>query len=339
MYRDVEAIKKYIATYWSAVDLRYRQLSNPAVRLNIAAVILSTGRQEVPFIQSSIYDRIKIDADKVLIETGKYLLSNKIFRFRDNFDLSLTMTSRNMCTIDTNGDDCSTMGYAYVSSACSVIKSEDNSYKMVEGVGMVEDNGGFKGIMLAAHELGHILGVEHDEVGNCKYRYGIEDGYIMENQLAFSDNSFDWSPCSLRNFSIFLNHGNATCLRNKPIIGNKINNFLPGQLYSLEHQCEKHYPGSRPCKEGTFLRNICLELNCILPFTNECVRTVPAAEGSPCGLNSGQGKEKCGKSKRPATRFTIASRLYVFLTAAVRFPDVYGRTPTPKRRLTGAVGQ
>lgn len=48
--------------------------------------------------------------------------------------------------------DDSTLGYAYVSGACN--RQDDN--KTSEMAGIVEDNGGFSGIIPAAHEVGHL---------------------------------------------------------------------------------------------------------------------------------------------------------------------------------------
>lgn len=38
--KDYETIATYTAAIWNAVDLRFRQMSNPAVRLNIAGLVV-----------------------------------------------------------------------------------------------------------------------------------------------------------------------------------------------------------------------------------------------------------------------------------------------------------
>ena len=38
---DIEAAKKYLLSFWNGVDLRYRLLGDPSVRVNIAGIILS----------------------------------------------------------------------------------------------------------------------------------------------------------------------------------------------------------------------------------------------------------------------------------------------------------
>ena len=39
-----------------------------------------------------------------------------------------------------------------MATACNI----NETTKMVEAIGMVEDNGGFKGIIPTAHEVGHV---------------------------------------------------------------------------------------------------------------------------------------------------------------------------------------
>jgi len=51
-----------------------------------------------------------------------------------------------------NNDKFTTVGYAYVAGACD----RNATKKSSEAVGIVEDNGGFAGIIPTAHEIGHL---------------------------------------------------------------------------------------------------------------------------------------------------------------------------------------
>ena len=37
---NIEAVSKYMAAFWNAVDLRFREVNNPKIRLNIAGLII-----------------------------------------------------------------------------------------------------------------------------------------------------------------------------------------------------------------------------------------------------------------------------------------------------------
>ena len=59
-----------------------------------------------------------------------------------------------MCRRKTRHGECNrgTAGFAYVGGACGVNKRLEK----VNSVAIVEDTGGFSGIIVAAHELGHL---------------------------------------------------------------------------------------------------------------------------------------------------------------------------------------
>ena len=75
---------------------------------------------------------------------------------------------------------------------------------------IVEDTGGFSGIIVAAHELGHLLGAVHDGSPPPSYLGGPgavkcrwEDGYIMSD-LRHTSKGFKWSICTVLQFHHFL---------------------------------------------------------------------------------------------------------------------------------------
>ena len=80
----------------------------------------------------------------------------------------------------------------------------------VNSVAIVEDTGGFSGIIVAAHELGHLLGAVHDGSPPPSYLGGPgavkcrwEDGYIMSD-LRHTSKGFKWSICTVLQFHHFL---------------------------------------------------------------------------------------------------------------------------------------
>ncbi len=80
-----------------------------------------------------------------------------------------------MCRRKSRLGECNrgTAGFAYVGGACVVNKRLEK----VNSVAIVEDTGGFSGIIVAAHELGHLLvhrlmSETHKQVQACIFATG-----------------------------------------------------------------------------------------------------------------------------------------------------------------------
>ena len=113
-----------------------------------------------------------------------------------------------MCRRTNRFGECNrgTAGFAYVGGACVVNKRLEK----VNSVAIVEDTGGFSGIIVAAHELGHLLGAVHDGSPPPSYLGGPgarkcrwEDGFIMSD-LRHTSKGFRWSHCTIKQFHHFL---------------------------------------------------------------------------------------------------------------------------------------
>ncbi|KAG7170768.1 A disintegrin and metalloproteinase with thrombospondin motifs 16-like 2 [Homarus americanus] len=188
-----------------------------------------------------------------------------------------------MCRRAFSGGVCNrgTAGFAYVGGACVVNKR----LQKVNSVAIVEDTGGFSGIIVAAHEVGHLLGAVHDGSPPPSYLGGPgarrcrwEDGYIMSD-LRHTEKGFRWSSCSVEQFHHFLNGDTATCLYNLPHEDESLPRVLPGKLLSLDAQCKKDRGTSACFKDD----RVCAQLFCFDSSSGYCVSYRPAAEGSDCG--------------------------------------------------------
>ena len=51
--KDTSATNQYIRNFWSAVNLRFRTISNPKVELNIAGIVISKTPASTPFLKNS----------------------------------------------------------------------------------------------------------------------------------------------------------------------------------------------------------------------------------------------------------------------------------------------
>uniref|UniRef100_A0A034V501 A disintegrin and metalloproteinase with thrombospondin motifs 16 n=1 Tax=Bactrocera dorsalis TaxID=27457 RepID=A0A034V501_BACDO len=272
-------VKRYFVSFWNGVDLRYRLLKGPRIRISIAGIIISRGRDATPYLERNRVGRDAIDSAAALTDMGKYLFRERRLPV---YDIAVAITKYDMCR-RRKGGRCTkgTAGFAYVGGACVVNKRLEK----VNSVAIIEDTGGFSGIIVAAHEVGHLLGAVHDGSPPPSYLGGPgaqrcrwEDGYIMSD-LRHTERGFRWSPCTIQSFHHFLNGDTATCLHNAPHEDSALGRALPGTLLSLDAQCRRDR-GTYACFKD---ERVCAQLFCFDAQTGYCVAYRPAAEGSTCG--------------------------------------------------------
>nr|XP_036231653.1 uncharacterized protein LOC106618314 isoform X2 [Bactrocera oleae] len=273
-------VKRYFVSFWNGVDLRYRLLKGPKIRISIAGIIISRGRDATPYLERNRVGRDAIDSAAALTDMGKYLFRERRLPV---YDIAVAITKLDMCRRATAHGECNrgTAGFAYVGGACVVNKRLEK----VNSVAIIEDTGGFSGIIVAAHEVGHLLGAVHDGSPPPSYLGGPgaqrcrwEDGYIMSD-LRHTERGFRWSPCTIQSFHHFLNGDTATCLHNAPHEDSALGRALPGTLLSLDAQCRRDR-GTYACFKD---ERVCAQLFCFDAQTGYCVAYRPAAEGSTCG--------------------------------------------------------
>ncbi|XP_055854718.1 A disintegrin and metalloproteinase with thrombospondin motifs like isoform X2 [Episyrphus balteatus] len=273
-------VKRYFISFWNGVDLRYRLLKGPRIRISIAGIIISRGRDATPYLERNRVGRDAIDSAAALTDMGKYLFRERRLPV---YDIAVAITKLDMCRRAAPYSECKrgTAGFAYVGGACVVNKRLEK----VNSVAIIEDTGGFSGIIVAAHEVGHLLGAVHDGSPPPSYLGGPgaercrwEDGYIMSD-LRHTERGFRWSPCTVQSFHHFLNGDTASCLHNAPHEDSALGRSLPGTLLSLDAQCRRDR-GTYACFKD---ERVCAQLFCFDAQTGYCVAYRPAAEGSSCG--------------------------------------------------------
>jgi len=278
--KDNVAIKRYVISFWNGIDLRYKLLKDPGVKISIAGIIISRGRDATPYLERNRVGRDAIDSASALTDMGKYLF---LERRLPVYDIAVAITKLDMCRRQSRYGECNrgTAGFAYVGGACVVNKRLEK----VNSVAIVEDTGGFSGIIVAAHELGHLLGAVHDGSPPPSYLGGPgarkcrwEDGFIMSD-LRHTSKGFRWSHCTIKQFHHFLNGETATCMYNSPHETESLARVLPGKLLTLDAQCRKDRGTSACFKDD----RVCAQLFCFDAGSGYCVSYRPAAEGSRCG--------------------------------------------------------
>jgi len=276
-------VKRYFISFWNGVDLRYKLLSHPRIRVSLAGMIVAKDRDATPYLERN---RLRspnadaVDAAGALTDMGKYLYREDRL---PTYDLAVVITKLDMCRRRYEGGRCNrgTAGFAYVGGACVVNKRLEK----VNSVAIIEDSGGFSGIIVAAHEVGHLLGCVHDGSPPPSYLGGPgatrcpwEDGFIMSD-LRHTERGFRWSSCSVEQFKHFLNGETATCLYNYPHENQLLPRVLPGTMLTLDEQCKRDR-GTNACFKDA---RVCAQLFCFDSASGYCVSYRPAAEGSQCG--------------------------------------------------------
>ena len=208
----------------------------------------------------------------------------------------VTLTGLDMARMKKGKMSRSNTGYAYVGGACV-----RNVYlKKISSVALVEDSGGYSGVIVAAHEIGHLLGSVHDGDAAPSYLRGPGAkscpwrlGYIMSDRRYTSRGQL-WSACSVKQIKHFLSTSTAQCLYNVPAsteFSLPGNSLLPGSSLSLDLQC-KADKGTRACYHDD---RVCAQLFCYTSNYSGCYATRPAVEGSRCGHNNHCVSGKCIK--------------------------------------------
>ncbi|CAM1319197.1 Uncharacterised protein g7134 [Pycnogonum litorale] len=276
-------IKRYMVSFWNGVDMRYRLLSSPKIRVSLAGIIISKDSNANPYLERNRLSRSNkdaVDATGALTDLGRYLYRERRLPV---YDAAVVITKLDMCRRRYSSGRCNrgTAGFAYVGGACVVNKRLEK----VNSVAIIEDTGGFSGIIVAAHEVGHLLGCVHDGSPAPSYLGGPgakhclwKDGYIMSD-LRHTERGFKWSSCSIQQFNHFLNGETADCLFNYPSQSQNLERVLPGKLLSLDAQCKRDR-GTSACFKDS---RVCAQLFCFDSSSGYCVSYRPAAEGSPCG--------------------------------------------------------
>ncbi|XP_031784802.1 venom metalloproteinase 2-like isoform X1 [Nasonia vitripennis] len=277
--KNIKALTKYMAAFWNGVDLRYRGMSDPKVRLNIAGLIIPKEEGAAPYMEKYRRGNKLIEDRKTLEALGRYLYKENRFS-SDMFDIAVAITNLNMCMIKSDGCDPSARGLGYYGGAC-----KHNVHNADLSTAFLEDSGGFNGIATAAHEIGHVLGAPHDGEDSLSYIGGPgakhcnwNDGYLMSS-IRRNSRGLHWSSCSIEAMRHFLKK-EAYCLRNKPVVLNPYKKILPGKLISRDEQCWR----TLNMVECSITKNECGALWCVKPDgLSNCVSKGAPAEGSPCG--------------------------------------------------------
>ncbi|KAG1967281.1 A disintegrin and metalloproteinase with thrombospondin motifs 5 [Pimephales promelas] len=184
-------------------------------------------------------------------------------------DAAILFTRQDLC----GHHSCDTLGMADVGTVCSPERS----------CAIIEDDG-LHAAFTVAHEIGHLLGLSHDDSKFCEERFGSnEDKRLMSSILTSIDASKPWSRCTSATITDFFDDGNAECLLDVPRLPLLGPEELPGQSYDAVQQCRLAFGLEYTVCPGM---DVCARLWCAVIRKGQMVcltKKLPAVEGTPCG--------------------------------------------------------
>ncbi|XP_032888273.1 A disintegrin and metalloproteinase with thrombospondin motifs 1 isoform X1 [Amblyraja radiata] len=158
-------------------------------------------------------------------------------RSPEHYDTAILFTRTDLCGAKT----CDTLGMADVGTICDPSRS----------CSVIEDDG-LQAAFTAAHELGHVFNMPHDDARQCLHTIGqTKNSHMMASTLSNLDRNQPWSACSAYMITSFLDNGHGECLLDKPQKPIALPRELPGTVYDADRQCQFTFgDDSRLCPDA-----------------------------------------------------------------------------------------
>uniref|UniRef100_A0A023GAK9 Putative tick metalloprotease 1 n=1 Tax=Amblyomma triste TaxID=251400 RepID=A0A023GAK9_AMBTT len=270
----------YLSVTLNSAKLRFSDMVRPKVKLMLTGTEKNLGETFIRGNTMYAHD------SETLSEFKNYAV-----RKRGAFgtpDVVFLFTGRDVVTDDANGKlSTGGLGIAYLGGMCT------NGY-----VGLGEDHPGFyDGMFTFSHEMGHLLGAQHDGSSTVPLVPGYvgseacpwDDGFMMSYK-DHGANHQRFSRCSLEQMRIVIMHRGRTCW-NILSAGQEHSDLFPGNMVTPEEVCKIVFPNQAKVNaEVIFPKKGECKLKCSYKeikgmFIHTYSQTTTAPDYSSCGKN------------------------------------------------------
>ncbi|RNA04447.1 A disintegrin and metallo ase with thrombospondin motifs 12 [Brachionus plicatilis] len=261
----------YILTLFNMISSIYK---HPSIGVSLHVVVNSIMLLEDDELSSFLKEILEINSDidetlENFCQFQTYVTSK--FTKKRIHDVAVLLTQQSFRP-DTESNK-SILGLAKLGGMCEIENSCNVNY-----------HHGISVAFTIAHEIGHNINADHDSEACSGFNT------LMQTQIDFSSNSFEWSNCSRKSIQDFLDEGHGHCLENEPEII-KFEDFkhlasIPNLASSFEIQCKLEYgPNATDCLDVQIFQGQCERLFCQSdPTLDVCITSFLVADGTRCVL-------------------------------------------------------
>ncbi|XP_037527414.1 A disintegrin and metalloproteinase with thrombospondin motifs 16 [Rhipicephalus sanguineus] len=271
-----QRLMDFVLGYLNQVQAIYVQ---PSLREKIYVSLVHLELQET---QPADLPHYNGNRDKLLSSFCKYQ-SHRNLADDSRWDAALYLSGLNFFAIEEGRRNVVTMGLAPVGGVCH----RDHNCVITE-IGTTSDAGkpyasaGWTSAYVAAHEIGHNLGMLHD---GWPHNDCPSNGFIMSPSRGTKGET-TWSPCSAL---VVHKMGDRTCLSNRPDGVTGLPDLedpqsLPGQEWDAHDQCKIFLRDHDAQLYNTSLiSNVCEQVICKTYNRQGYYKAGPALDGTYCG--------------------------------------------------------
>ncbi|KAK3083558.1 hypothetical protein FSP39_025486, partial [Pinctada imbricata] len=301
-HETITKLKYYFAHTVNGVDLRYTSINNTdfSVSIRLAGFFVAKNATDLPFVMTYRQGgdrRAKVDGSTTLLGLTNFLRDKPDL---PHYDHAMLFTENDA----TNGRGY-ILGTSYLSGICTPMSTS-----------VIVDHGSYTSAGIAAHELGHNLGVIFHDGDDKLISRGCprEMNYIMAPSSAIINSqtkeySFKFSECSVAQIQehvLKLKKRHRNCLEEDTgpsfatIVVQPYLSIPPGQIEDVHSQCRQLYGNDSFMCPPASIEEMCYKMYCFDPSRKMCITGSEqrAAMGTSCGDKKWCKLGKCVKDDK-----------------------------------------